>query len=65
MLGYRFYIIGPDGHFTTITEFAGKDDAEAVELARRLYSIRIESGQAAHGFEVWQGARRIFSGPKP
>jgi hypothetical protein len=32
---------------------------EALELGRRLYAIRIESGQGDHGFDIWRGAKRV------
>ena len=65
MLGYRCFFLGKEGHFSSVAEFKAKGDPEAIELARHLYVIHVESVQWHYGFEVWQGARRVYCEPKP
>jgi hypothetical protein len=62
---YRCYFLGTDGRFVGVETFLAKDDDEALLLARRLYAIHAESDEARHhGFEVWQGPRRVHSFPQ-
>jgi hypothetical protein len=61
---YRCYFLGADGRFVGVETFPATDDDEALLLARRLYAIHAESVVPQHhGFERWQGARRVHTEP--
>ena len=64
MLGYRCYFIGQNGQFISVTVIKAEDDDEALMLAQRLYAIHAESVLPHCGFEIWEGARRVYSEPK-
>ena len=62
MNDYRCYFLGPDGGFVAVETFHAKDDDEALQLARRLYAIHVESNASRYyGFELWQRSRRVYS----
>jgi hypothetical protein len=48
---YRAYAIGQDGHFIGFEALICVDDAEAVEMAKRLV--------VRHAIELWSGDRLI------
>ena len=48
---YRAYTVGRDGHFTGFEPLVWADDAEAIELARRLLDY--------HAVELWSGERLV------
>jgi hypothetical protein len=60
---YRAYILGPDGHFIGVREFAAADRAEANKVALSLVDKRT--------LELWEGKecigtftpRKIVSNP--
>jgi hypothetical protein len=45
MAEYRAYTVGDDGHFSGYEPLVCGDDAEAIELARRLFN--------GHDIELW------------
>jgi hypothetical protein len=60
MAEYRAYTVGRDGHFTGFEPLVCADDAEAIEIAKRLVDD--------HSIELWSGERlvkRISAPDKP
>ena len=51
MAEYRAYLIGDDGHFYDVFQLICADDAEAIEMAKKLV---IDCG-----VELWQLDRKI------
>jgi hypothetical protein len=51
MAEYRAYLIGDDGHFHDVFPLTCADDAEAVEMAKKLVIDR--------DVELWQLDRKI------
>jgi hypothetical protein len=51
MVGYRAFIIGPDGHVTNRIEFQSPDDRAAMEQAEAFVD--------GHDVEVWLEERRV------
>jgi hypothetical protein len=51
MAEYRAYLIGDDGHFYDAVPLTCADDAEAIEMAKRL--------AIDHDVELWQLDRKI------
>ena len=49
---YRAYTVGHDGHFIGFDPFVCRDDAEAIEKAKRL----VED----HDVELWSGPHLII-----
>ncbi|HEY1749601.1 MAG TPA: hypothetical protein VGG11_22930 [Xanthobacteraceae bacterium] len=48
---FRVYCIDERGHICSVHECEARDDAEAIEVARRFCG--------AHEVEIWDRARRI------
>jgi len=51
MADYRAYLIGSDGHFYDVFRLTSADDAEAIEMAKKLVIDR--------DVELWQRDRKI------
>ena len=51
MAQYRAYLIGDDGHFYDVFQLVCADDAEAIEMAKKLVIDR--------DVELWQLDRKI------
>jgi hypothetical protein len=51
MAEYRAYTVGGDGHFIGFEPLVCRNDAEAIERARRLID--------GHAIELWSGARFV------
>ena len=51
MAEYRAYLIGDDGHFYDVFQLICTDDADAIEMAKRLVIDR--------DVELWQLDRKI------
>jgi hypothetical protein len=51
MLGYRAYILGPDGHVEYRVDLHCQDEEEAVKQAKQLVD--------GHDVELWQLDRKI------
>ena len=49
---YRAYVVGDDGHFTDYKGMICRDDAEAIEKAKRLVNGR--------DVELWSGPRFVI-----
>ena len=49
---YRAFTVGSDGHFTGYEPLICADDAEAIELAKRLV--------VSHDVELWSGDRFVI-----
>jgi hypothetical protein len=56
MLAYRCYFLGTNDRIVARDEFEASGDGEALARARALYAGR---GDVGHGFELWQGKRRV------
>ena len=55
MAEYRAYTVGDDGHFSGFEPFVCGDDAEAIELVRRLCN--------GHDIELWCLERMVIRLP--
>jgi hypothetical protein len=55
MVDYRCYLLDGAGAIRLVEAVQSGDDDGALRLARRLISNRPEF----HGFELWQGRRRV------
>ena len=51
MLGFRAYIIGPDGHVIDRVDILCESEEEAKQRARRLVD--------GHAVELWDEARKV------
>ena len=61
---FRCFFLAPDGHFVGAKEVEEPEEYAAIEEARRV--LRAGEVRRATGFEVWCGARMIFSSaPRP
>ena len=52
---YRCYFLSVSNAIKDVAEFGAPDDNAALERARDL----LKAQPGFHGFELWQGARRI------
>jgi hypothetical protein len=52
MAEYRAYTVGVDGHFIGFEPLTCRDDAEAIEQAKRLVD--------GHDIELWSGERLVI-----
>jgi hypothetical protein len=52
MVEYRAYSVGAGGHFVGYELLICRDDAEAIEKAKRLVS--------GHDIELWSGERLVI-----
>jgi hypothetical protein len=52
MVDYRVYRVGSDGHFVGYEPLICRDDAEAIEKAKRLVD--------GHDIELWSGPRLVI-----
>jgi hypothetical protein len=52
MVDYRVYRVGADGHFVGYEPLICRDDAEAIEKAKRLVD--------GHDVELWSGPRLVI-----
>jgi hypothetical protein len=51
MPDYRAYVVGSDGHFVSFEGFVARDDAEAIEQAKRVVN--------RFAVELWSGKRLV------
>ena len=55
---YRFCHLGNDCQVLRRHEFQADTDAAALEIAIEIFKL---TGMPRHGFELWQGGRRIHT----
>lgn len=58
---YRCYFLDSDNKFADFADLICASDPEAIAEAQRRFA-----GQRDYvGFELWEGTRRVYTGPSP
>jgi hypothetical protein len=57
---YRLYFLGKKGDFQNVEDFSAESDDQALLIAE---SLNDAVSDVYPGYELWQGARRIFRHP--